>query len=248
MISIRGLHKAYEKRSVLAGVSAEVKTGSVIALVGGSGSGKSTLLRCLNGLETFDAGSIEVAGHTLLPGNPRATLDALRADVGMLFQDYQLFPHLSVLDNVTLAPRVVRKLQRSEAEQSAISWLERVGLADRAASRPSQLSGGQKQRVALARALAQGVRVLLLDEPTSALDPEMRAEVADVLGRLVRAEPSRPLTMLVVTHDIRLATELADELWVLDAGSLVERGSPAEIIRSPQSRVAREYFSLTTAN
>ncbi|MFZ5892251.1 MAG: amino acid ABC transporter ATP-binding protein [Myxococcota bacterium] len=248
MISIRGLHKAYKARSVLKGIDADVRAGSVIALVGGSGSGKSTLLRCLNALETFDAGSIEVAGHKLLPGPARGALDKLRSDVGMLFQDYQLFPHLSVLDNVTLAPRVVRKLPRSEAEQIALTWLERVGLAERAASRPSELSGGQKQRVALARALSQGVRVLLLDEPTSALDPEMRAEVADVLGRLVRGDAAEQLTMLLVTHDVRLATELADELWVLDAGTLVERGAPAEITRSPKSRVAREYFSLSSAD
>ncbi|MGC4087473.1 MAG: ATP-binding cassette domain-containing protein [Polyangiaceae bacterium] len=144
MISIRGLRKAYGSRSVLAGFSAEVAAGSVVALVGGSGSGKSTLLRCLNGLETFDEGSIEVAGHTLLPGAPRGPLNRLRADVGMLFQDYQLFPHLSVLDNVTLAPRVVRKVPRAEAEKTGLGWLERVGLADRRDSKPAQLSGGQK--------------------------------------------------------------------------------------------------------
>jgi ABC-type polar amino acid transport system ATPase subunit len=247
MIKIRGLHKAYQARSVLAGIDADVHEGQVIALVGGSGSGKSTLLRCMNGLESFDAGSIEVAGHTLLPGRHPKGLEHLRSDVGMLFQDYQLFPHLTVLDNVTLAPRVVRRLARSEAERLGVAWLERVGLAERRDSRPGQLSGGQKQRVALARALAQGVRVLLLDEPTSALDPEMRAEVADVLTKVARDEAQR-LTLLIVTHDMRLASELADELWVLDAGTLVERGAPAEIIRSPRSRIAREYFANNSVN
>lgn len=244
MIRIRDLHKAYGPRRVLAGISADIAPGKVVALVGGSGSGKTTLLRCLNGLETFDSGTLEVAGHELTPGADRGGLDALRADVGMLFQDYQLFPHLSVLDNVTLAPRVVRKVARHEAERQGMRWLERVGLGERSSSKPSQLSGGQKQRVALARALCQGVRVLLLDEPTSALDPEMRAEVAEVLTELARKEVPR-LTLVLVTHDMRLASELADELWVLDAGTLVERGPPAELMQSPQSRVAREYFAKT---
>ena len=243
MISIRDLHKAYGARPVLAGISADVAPGRVVALVGGSGSGKTTLLRCLNGLETFDSGNLEVAGHKLSPGKQSRGLDALRADVGMLFQDYQLFPHLSVLDNVTLAPRIVRKVARPDAERDGLRWLERVGLGDRASSKPNQLSGGQKQRVALARALCQGVRVLLLDEPTSALDPEMRAEVADVLTHVAREEAR--LTLVLVTHDMRLASEIADELWVLDAGTLVERGAPNDVIRSPQSRVAREYFSKT---
>jgi polar amino acid transport system ATP-binding protein len=244
MISIRGLHKAFGARTVLSGVDADVTRGSIVAIVGGSGSGKSTLLRCLNGLESFDAGSIDVAGTRLGPGASARQLDALRRRVGMVFQDYQLFPHLSALDNVTLAPRVVQKLSPAAAEALGRRWLDRVGLEDRANAKPSQLSGGQRQRVALARALAQGVEVLLLDEPTSALDPEMRAEVKSVLRDVVaEKEKEGTLTLLLVTHDVRLAAELADQLWVLDAGNIVERGAPLDITRAPQSRVAREYFA-----
>jgi ABC-type polar amino acid transport system ATPase subunit len=209
---------------VLIGLDARVPRGSVVAVVGASGSGKSTLLRCLNGLESFDAGSIEIAGHHLEPGAPRARLERLRADVGMVFQDYQLFPHLSVLDNVTLAPRVVQKLGTLQAEKLGRSWLERVGLGDRTASLPSELSGGQKQRVALARALSQGASVLLLDEPTSALDPALRTEIRAALSALLDARKSTdPLTVVLATHDYELARELGSELWVLDSGTLASR-------------------------
>jgi ABC-type polar amino acid transport system ATPase subunit len=244
MINIRGLHKRYGERHVLAGLNAEVSAGAIVAVVGASGSGKSTLLRCLNALEPFDAGSIRIAGHVLEPGLGGPELNRLRADVGLVFQDYQLFPHLSVLENVALAPTVVGKLGRAEAERVARRWLERVGMADREQARPSQLSGGQKQRVALARALAQGVRVLLLDEPTSALDPETRDEVRGVLSDVARAPgEGKSLTLVIVTHDLGLASELADELWVLDEGTLAERGAPRTLVTAPQSRVAREYFS-----
>lgn len=248
MIRIHSLHKRYGERSVLAGFDAEVSAGAIVAVVGASGSGKSTLLRCLNALESFDSGQIEIAGHRLEPGRDGAPLDRLRADVGMVFQDYQLFPHLSVLGNVALAPHVVGKLTRAAAESVALGWLERVGMADRAAARPSELSGGQKQRVALARALAQGVRVLLLDEPTSALDPETRDDVRRVLSDVARLPgDGRSLTLVMVTHDLALASNLADELWVLDEGTLAERGAPKTMVTAPQSRVAREYFSRLLA-
>ena len=244
MINIRGLHKRYGARSVLAGLDAEVSAGAIVAVVGASGSGKSTLLRCLNALEPFDSGSIQIAGHELKPGRSGPELNRLRADVGFVFQDYQLFPHLSVLENVALAPRVVGKLDGAESERLARRWLERVGMATREHARPSELSGGQKQRVALARALAQGARVLLLDEPTSALDPETRDEVRGVLSDVARVTgEGKPLTLVIVTHDVRLASELADELWVLDEGTLAERGAPRALVTAPQSRVAREYFS-----
>ena len=164
-----------------------VAEGKIVALLGASGSGKSTLLRCLNGLETFDAGTLEIAGFSLKPGahDPR-TLQALRAKVGMVFQEFHLFSHLSVLDNVTLAPRVARGTARAQAEAHARELLAQVGLAERASAMPRELSGGQKQRVAIARALAQGVSVLLLDEPTSALDPELREEVREVLRKVAR--------------------------------------------------------------
>jgi len=237
VIRISGLCKAFGSAPVLGGVDAEVAAGKIVALLGASGSGKSTLLRCLNGLETFDAGSLEVAGFSLRPGahDPRL-LQALRAKVGMVFQDFQLFSHLSVLDNVTLAPRVAQGVPRARAEAHARELLAQVGLEGRAHAQPRELSGGQKQRVAIARALAQGVSVLLLDEPTSALDPELREEVREVLRRVARgaeksassqisassqASASPGLTILLVTHEHALANELADEIWTLDAGRIV---------------------------
>ncbi len=230
MIRITGLHKAFAGTPVLGGVDATVEAGKIVALLGASGSGKSTLLRCLNGLETFDSGSLEIGGFTLTPGShePRL-LQAVRGQVGMVFQEFHLFSHLSVLDNVTLAPRIVRGTPRAQAEAHARELLAQVGLAERAEALPRQLSGGQKQRVAIARALAQGVRVLLLDEPTSALDPELREEVREVLRRVARGahDPSgMGLTILLVTHEHALAHELADEIWTLAAGQIVSKSEP----------------------
>jgi polar amino acid transport system ATP-binding protein len=219
VIELHAVSKSFRGRPVLRGIDAEVAAGSIVALVGESGSGKTTLLRCLNGLEGIDAGYLRLAGHRIEPGARDATLTRLRLDVGMVLQDYQLFPHLSVLDNLCLAPQVVRKKTRAEAEQRARALLEQVGLGDRHASRPSELSGGQKQRVALARALAQDVKVLLLDEPTSALDLKTRDEVVENLRKLVK-HAAEPLTLLLVTHDLQLAEHLADERWTLDGGRL----------------------------
>jgi ABC-type polar amino acid transport system ATPase subunit len=236
MIRVSGLKKAFGEAPVLAGIDAEVAEGKIVALVGASGSGKSTLLRCLNGLETFDSGTLEIAGFSLAAGAHDARLlHALRAKVGMVFQEFHLFSHLSVLDNVTLAPRVAQGVPRAQAEQRARELLAQVGLADRASAQPRQLSGGQKQRVAIARALAQGVSVLLLDEPTSALDPELREEVREVLRRVARgahqaAAPSlgaAGLTIVLVTHEHALAHELADEIWTLDAGKIASK-APAQ--------------------
>jgi glutamine transport system ATP-binding protein len=228
MIRITGLRKAFAGNSVLAGIDATVAAGKIVALLGASGSGKSTLLRCLNGLETFDAGALEVAGFALKPGahDPR-TLQALRAKVGMVFQEFHLFSHLSVLDNVTLAPRVARGTARAHAEAHARELLAQVGLVERAHAMPRELSGGQKQRVAIARALAQGVSVLLLDEPTSALDPELREEVREVLRSVARgAHSGVGLTILLVTHEHALAHELADEIWTLASGTIVAKSEP----------------------
>jgi ABC-type polar amino acid transport system ATPase subunit len=220
MITIRGLHKALGGRRVLSGVDADVAEGAIVALVGASGSGKTTLLRCLNGLERFDSGSVHIAGHELAPG-ARATLPPrLRCDVGLVFQEYHLFPHLDALDNVTLATRVVSRTPRDAAAAIGRDWLERVGLAGREHARPSELSGGEKQRVALARALAQGARVLLLDEPTSALDANNRDEIKNLLLGAVRKPKDRPLTLLVVTHDRGFAEALADEVWSLESGRI----------------------------
>lgn len=218
-LRLLGVGKRFGSRQVLRGIDAEVKAGAIVSLVGASGSGKTTLLRCLNGFETIDAGEIRIAGHSVRPGPSDAALTRLRADVGMVFQDYQLFPHLSVLDNLCLAPQVVRRVSRADAEQRARGLLEQVGLGDRHAARPSQLSGGQKQRVALARALAQDIQVLLLDEPTSALDPRTRDEIVGILRDLVKRQ-ARPLTLLLVTHDVHVAETLSDEVWTLVDGQL----------------------------
>lgn len=222
---LTGVSKRFGERQVLRGIDGEVRVGSIVALVGASGSGKTTLLRCLNGLESIDAGRIDIAGHALAPRADDAALTRLRADVGMVFQDYQLFPHLSVLDNLCLGQQIVHKRSRREAELRAHQLLERVGLRERCAARPSELSGGQRQRVAIVRALAQDVKLLLLDEPTSALDPQTRAEIVGLLRDLVqRAEPA--LTLMLVTHDLRLAETLADELWTLTEGRLARSRAP----------------------
>jgi ABC-type polar amino acid transport system ATPase subunit len=230
MIRIRGLRKRYRDRGALEGIDAEVREGECIAIVGPSGCGKSTLLRCLNALEPFDAGSLEVAGFSLAPGAPpdRAKMRALRETVGMVFQEFHLFPHLTALANVTLGPRVVARQPRAETEARGRELLAKVGLGDRAGAYPHELSGGQKQRVAIARALAMPLRVLLLDEPTSALDPEMREEVRGVLRALAKESA---LTMVLVTHEMRLAGELANTVWSMQSGRIAERGAPTEVLR-----------------
>ena len=219
IIRLLGVGKRFGARQVLRGIQADVKPGAIVSLVGASGSGKTTLLRCLNGLETIDSGQIQIADHRVEPNPSDAALTLLRADVGMVFQDYQLFPHLSVLDNLCLAPQVVRQVARATAEKRAHALLEQVGLADRHGSRPGELSGGQKQRVALARALAQDVKVLLLDEPTSALDARTRDEIVRILRDLVKGA-GNGLTLLLVTHDLHLAETLSDEVWTLVDGQL----------------------------
>jgi polar amino acid transport system ATP-binding protein len=241
VISVRSLSKRHGDRRVLEDVNAEVTAGETIAIVGPSGGGKSTLLRCLNYLEVFDGGTIDIAGITLAPNmgrDQRATLRQLRTRVGMVFQQFNLFPHLSALDNVSLAPRVVRDKDRASAESHARELLGRVGLADRGASFPHELSGGQQQRVAIARALAQEPQVMLFDEPTSALDPEMRDEVMGVIKDLAGAG----MTMLVVTHEMQFATDIATRVWVIDGGTIAEDGPPAQVVDDPRTAVAREYF------
>ncbi len=240
IISVKGLHKAHGARQVLRGIDAAVARGETIALVGPSGGGKSTFLRCLNGLNSFDAGAVQIAGIALLPRTaPDApVLVQLRAQVGMVFQGFHLFPHLTVLENVCLAPLHVRRDAVEEARERARGLLDRVGLGDRCAARPAQLSGGQQQRVAIARALAMQPEVLLLDEPTSALDPQMRGEVLGVLRDLAGS-----CTMLVVTHEMGFARGVASRIWVFDEGKLVEDGPPAEVCENPRSERARAYFS-----
>ena len=205
---------------VLDGVDAAVERGDVIAITGPSGVGKSTLLRCLNYLEPFDGGSIDIAGFQLRPGmghRQRAELRRLRATVGMVFQQFNLFPHLNAVDNITLAPRVVAGVSREEASAEALRLLRRVGLERRAEAYPHQLSGGQQQRVAIARALAQKPQIMLFDEPTSALDPQMRGEVLDVMKELAK----EGMTMLVVTHEMKFAEDVATRRWEMDHGRIV---------------------------
>ena len=219
MIRITGLHKSFEGCAVLGGIDASVAEGKIVALLGASGSGKSTLLRCLNGLSTFDAGSLEIAGFSLKPGaqDPR-TLHALRAKVGMVFQEFHLFSHLSVLDNVTLAPRIARGAPRAKAEAHARELLAQVGLSERARAMPRELSGGQKQRVAIARALANNPPVLLADEPTGNLDSGTGRQVIEML---VNVNRSQGRTVVLVTHDPELAA-LADEVIALRDGRVVD--------------------------
>jgi ABC-type polar amino acid transport system ATPase subunit len=242
VISIRELSKRHGALQVLEGVSAEVAAGETIAVVGPSGGGKSTLLRCMNYLEAFDAGTIDIAGFQLKPGMgaaQRTLLRALRTSVGMVFQQFNLFPHLNALENIALAPEVVRRVPRAEAETAARELLARVGLADRTGSYPHQLSGGQQQRVAIARALAQKPKVMLFDEPTSALDPEMRDDVMEVIRDLAQGG----MTMLVVTHEMQFAHDVATRVWVIDRGTIAEDGTPAEVVDHPKTSVAREFFA-----
>ena len=227
MIKVSGLTKSRGSLRVLEEVSLTAGEGTVTAIVGPSGSGKSTLLRCLNGLETFDSGAVEVAGHALSAGlQPPARLERLRRDVGMVFQQFNLFPHLSVLDNVALAPRVVLGVAADEARSRGIDLLGRVGLESFAAARPATLSGGQQQRVAIARALAMRPRVMLFDEPTSALDPAMSAEVMEVIVELAGAGQ----TMVVVTHDHGFARRAASQIVELAAGRVARSGVADEIL------------------
>ncbi len=241
MISVRSLSKRHGDRSVLTRVTAEVVRGETIAIVGPSGGGKSTLLRCLNYLESFDAGEVEIAGTTLRPGMGRRDADvlrALRARVGMVFQQFNLFPHLTALQNITLAPRLVRATTQAAADARAGELLARVGLGDRGGAYPHELSGGQQQRIAIARALAMQPDIMLFDEPTSALDPEMRDEVMAVIRDLAAGG----MTMLVVTHEMQFAQAIASRVWVIDQGTIAEDGPPAQVVDAPRTDVAREYF------
>jgi len=227
MIEVDALAAIRSGNRILDAVSLTVAEGTVTTLVGPSGGGKSTLLRCLNGLETFAAGTVTIAGHRLVAGDhPPRALERVRRDVGMVFQGFNLFPHLSAIDNVTLAPRIVRGVAPAEARRRGLDLLERVGLARFAEARPATLSGGQQQRVAIARSLAMEPRVMLFDEPTSALDPQMSAEVLDVIVELARGGQ----TMVVVTHDHGFARRAATQVVELVAGKVNRAGPPAEIL------------------
>ncbi|WP_026048547.1 amino acid ABC transporter ATP-binding protein [Actinomyces timonensis] len=234
---ISGITKRFGDFTALDNVSLDIRRGEVVAVVGASGSGKSTLCRTINRLETIDEGTIEINGE-LLPEEGK-DLARLRAEVGMVFQSFNLFGHRTVLDNITLAPIKVRRMSRADAEARARELLARVGLADQAAKRPSQLSGGQAQRVAIARALAMDPLAMLFDEPTSALDPEMITEVLDVIRDLATSG----MTMLVVTHEMGFARSVADRVVFMDSGRIVEQASPEEFFTSPRTDRARDFLA-----
>ncbi|WP_329257636.1 amino acid ABC transporter ATP-binding protein [Actinoallomurus sp. NBC_01490] len=237
MIEVYDLHKSFGDLEVLRGIDLEVGAGEVVCVIGPSGSGKSTLLRCVNLLEQPTSGKVVVDGVELT--DPECDIDAVRRRIGMVFQQFNLFPHLSVMDNVTIAQRKVLRRSAGEAEKIARANLERVGLADKIGAYPAQLSGGQQQRVAIARALAMGPAVMLFDEPTSALDPEL---VGDVLA-VMRSLALDGMTMMVVTHEMSFAREVADRVVFMDGGVIVEEGPAAEVIGAPASERARTFLS-----
>lgn len=247
MISVKRIHKSYGNLHVLKDVSLHVSQGEVVVMIGPSGSGKSTLLRCMNYLEQIQEGSIEIEGKPIgliqkggkLVEMPQKELDKVRAEVGMVFQNFNLFPHVSVLENVMMAPMTVKKTTREETEKLARELLRKVGLAEKADMYPDQLSGGQKQRVAIARALAMKPKVMLFDEPTSALDPELVGEVLAVMKQLA----AEGMTMVVVTHEMGFAREVADRVVVMDGGTLIEDGPPEKIFSSPDQPRTQAFLS-----
>ena len=237
MISIKDLHKSFGGVTVLDGISTQVERGDVVCIIGPSGSGKSTFLRCLNRLETPDSGQILLDGVDLT--DPRTDLDRQRMKMGMVFQQFNLFPHMTVLKNLTMAPMLLKKESQQTAEQRAMTLLDRVGLADRAGEYPARLSGGQKQRIAIVRALCMEPEVLLFDEPTSALDPEMVGEVLDVMKELAQSG----MTMVVVTHEMGFAREVASRVLFMDQGVIMEENRPGALVENPQSPRLRSFLS-----
>lgn len=237
MINIKGLHKSFGTLEVLRGIDCEVKEKEVICVIGPSGSGKSTFLRCINLLEDISGGSIVI--DNVQVNDPKTDINQIRKEVGMVFQQFNLFPHMRVIDNVTIAPRTVRKMKKEDAEALGLQLLNKVGLREKAQAYPEQLSGGQQQRVAIARALAMQPKVLLFDEPTSALDPEMVKEVLDVMKQLA----FEGMTMVVVTHEMGFAREMGDRVIFIDEGVVVEEGSPAQIFQQPQHERTKAFLS-----
>jgi len=230
LLKIENLKKNFGKLEVLKGISTETRPGEVVVMIGPSGGGKSTFLRCMNLLDEPTSGKIVFKGEDIVSASEREK-NLIRSEMGMVFQHFNLFPHLTILDNITLAPRLVRGVSRADAEKKAMDLLARVGLVDKAKCYPQQLSGGQKQRVAIVRALAMEPRMMLFDEPTSALDPEMVGEVLDVMKDLAR----QGMTMVVVTHEMRFARDVATRVLFLEGGTIAEEGTPAEIFGNPKS-------------
>ncbi|PID73422.1 MAG: peptide ABC transporter ATP-binding protein [Desulfobacterales bacterium] len=240
MIDVKHIYKTFytpHEIKALVDVNCRIQAGEVVVVIGPSGSGKSTFIRCLNHLEVPQRGHILIDGVDIL--DPKTDINKVRAEVGMVFQAFNLFPHKTVLDNVTLAQRVVRKRGREEADRTAMALLEKVGIQDKAAVYPDQLSGGQQQRVAIARALAMNPKVMLFDEPTSALDPEMVGEVLDAMKALAR----EGMTMVVVTHEMGFAKEVADRVIFMDYGAIVEEGAPDQFFDNPGQDRTRLFLS-----
>jgi len=237
MISIKGLHKSFGNLKVLNGIDYEIKEKEVICVIGPSGSGKSTFLRCINLLEDITAGDVYIDGMKI--NDPNTDINEIRKEVGMVFQQFNLFPHMRVLDNITVSPIKIRKMNPKEAEELARKLLDKVGLSDKADAYPEQLSGGQMQRVAIARALAMQPKVMLFDEPTSALDPEMVKEVLDVMKQLAL----EGMTMVVVTHEMGFARQMGDRVLFMDQGLIVEEGPPSQIFGQPKSERTKAFLS-----
>ncbi|WP_319759482.1 amino acid ABC transporter ATP-binding protein [Maridesulfovibrio sp.] len=240
MIEVQNIYKTFyvpHEVQALSNVSHTVDKGQVVVVIGPSGSGKSTFLRCLNRLEYADSGHIFIDGVDIL--SPKTNINKIREEVGMVFQSFNLFPHKTVLENLTIAQTVVRKRSKKEAGEVAMELLKKVGIHDKAGVYPTQLSGGQQQRVAIARSLAMGPKVLLFDEPTSALDPEMVGEVLDVMKTVAK----EGMTMVVVTHEMGFAREVADEVIFMDQGMLIEKGDPEHFFKNPESDRTKAFLS-----
>ena len=236
MIKIKDLKKKYGELEVLKGISTEIKEGEVISIIGPSGSGKSTFLRCINRLEEPTSGEIKINNKNIL--ERKADINKIREEVGMVFQHFNLYPHKTVLENITLGPIRLKKMPKAKAEKLALELLEKVGLADKKDVYPNKLSGGQKQRVAIARALAMNPKVILFDEPTSALDPEMIGEVLEVMKELANAG----MTMIVVTHEMGFARNVANRVFFMDGGYILEDAKPQDLFDNPKTERAREFL------
>ena len=236
MIKVENLHKHFGKLEVLKGIDYEINEKEVVCVIGPSGSGKSTFLRCLNLLEEVTDGAIYIEGVKI--NDPKTNINDIRTEVGMVFQQFNLFPHMTVLDNIMMAPMQVRKLKKADAEKLALDLLDKVGLRAKADNFPQQLSGGQQQRVAIARALAMKPKIMLFDEPTSALDPEMVNEVLDVMKDLAK----EGMTMFVVTHEMGFAREVGDRVLFMDGGYIVEEGHPDDVFGNPQNERTKAFL------
>ncbi|WP_054708350.1 amino acid ABC transporter ATP-binding protein [Bacillus sp. JCM 19041] len=237
MIKVHDLHKRFGENEVLKGITTEIQEKEVVCVIGPSGSGKSTFLRCLNRLEEITSGEVIVDGANI--ADPKVNINRVREDVGMVFQHFNLFPHKTVLENITLAPLKVKKAEKEEAKQAALALLDKVGLGDKADAYPVSLSGGQKQRVAIARALSMNPKVMLFDEPTSALDPELVGDVLEVMKELAL----EGMTMVVVTHEMGFAREVGDRVFFMDDGLILEEGTPKELFDETKNERTKEFLS-----